>query len=512
MIRRLKSSPSALNAGASLFAFGSTSLWGLLSISVAVHYLDKSEIGLWAVVNALLSYLLWMDLGIGLAIGRLITDAIVNDDREEIDKWWTVTRVTLWIQCIIVIIVGLLLVSVVIRWMGIEPELMSDASYLLYGGVFITALSLPMRGVTGLLTAQNRLHWILLTQAIVPWCNLIIFFLFLRAGWGLKSYLFGLAASQVTTWVCYCSLVFLGPYRPKWNFSGISKNRFQSLFKLSGNMAVVGLVGALLKGLPTLMLARLGGLAVVPVYNFSSRAPYLGGTLLGRTYQSFYPSLQRLYVSGNKEGFRKKHLAVGRVTLSLGACGAALVLVMNPMIVGIIAADHYFAGLMVNMWFAVSLITIPFAGLFQILLPISGSMGKAAPIAVAKLLISIYLAILGWNWFGLAGIAAVFALLPLVDLCYAWLRGVKECGYSYREISPQLLTYGVLVIVLTIVTGAYIASIDQSSTTLSLFSLRLEFPTQRGLLAAAGLFFIGFTSLVHSFRRLIKTRKLDTVY
>ncbi len=504
MIRRLKSSPAALNAGASIFTFGSTSLWGLLSIPVAVHYLDKSEIGLWAVVNALLSYLLWMDLGIGSAIGRLIADAIVNDDRQEIDKWWTATRVTLWIQCIIVIIVGLLLVSVVIRWMGIDPQLMSEARYLLYGGVFITALSLPMRGVTGLLTAQNRFHWILLMQAIVPWCNLIIFFLFLKAGWGLKSYLFGLAASQIATWVCCCSFVLSGPYRPKWNFSGISKNRFQSLFKLSGNMAVVGLVEALLKGLPTLMLARLGGLAVVPVYNFSSRAPFLGSMFLCRTYHSFYPSLQRLHVSGHKEGFRKKHLAVGRVTLSFGACGAALVLVLNPMIVRLIAADHYFVGLTVNMWFAVSLITVPFSGLFKLLLPISGSMGKAAPVAVIKLFFGICLAFLGWNWFGLAGMAAVFALLPLVDLAYAYLRGVKGCGYSYREFSPQLLTYGTVVIVLTMVTGTYMASMNHSLTTLSLFSFRLEFPAQSALLAAAGLFTVGFTSLVHSFQRLIK--------
>jgi O-antigen/teichoic acid export membrane protein len=506
MIRRLSSSPAALNAGASYFGFVSTSLYGLLSIPVAVHYLEKSEIGLWAVVNTMLSYLVWMDLGIGSGMGRLMGEAVANDDRDEIDRWWTATRVTLWVQGAIVIILGVLLVPVLIQWMDIDSQLRDDTWHLLLGGVLITGLSFPVRGTIGLLTAQNRFHWVLLMQAIAPWCGFIVFYLCLRAGWGLKSYLASLVVSQIVIWVCCRSSIVFGPYTPKWNGSGVKKARFLTLFSLSGNMAIVGLVGAVLKGLPTLMLARLGGLTMVPVYNFTSRAPFLGGSLIGRTYQSFYPSLQRLHVLGKREAFLKKHLAVGRVSLSGALCGAAIVLAVNPMIVQLIAADHYFAGLMANMWFAVALVTTPFAGLFQILLPISGSMGKAATVSIVKLFVSMFFAILGWKWFGLAGVAAVFALQPLVDLGYAWLRGVKGCGYTYREISPQLLALGFLTILLTFLTGSFVAASDQSPTVLRLFSQQFEFPGQSALWATAGLFLIGLIFLGCSLWQLIKER------
>ena len=503
MIKRLTSSPAALNAGASYFAFVSTSLWGLLTIPLAVHYLEKAEIGLWAVVHAMLGYLLWMDLGIGAATGRLMADSVAADDRDEIDRWWTATRVVLWVQGILVIILGLLIAPLTIQWLSIDANLVATAKRLLFWGVIVTGLSFPVRGTVGFLTAQNRFHWVPLMQGTVPWFNFLAFFLGLKAGWGLDAYLIALAVSQIAIWTCCRCFIIFGPYTPKWNGTGLKKKRFGSLFKLSGNMAIVGLVGTILKGLPSLLLARLGGLATVPVYNFTSRAPRLGGNLVGRTYHSFYPGLQRLHVAGQRKVFLERHLAVGRLTLSGALCGAALVLILNPMIVRLIAADHYFAGMMANMWFAVTLITIPFAGLFQMLLPISGTMGKAAPLAVAKLLAAIYLSILGWDWFGLAGLAAVFAFLPLVDLVYAWRRGVRECGYSYREISPQLLITGIFIILLTILTGSYMSSVSNPPSVVHIFSLDFEFPAQPALLAALGLFTLGLIFCGYSCKKLL---------
>ncbi|YCM42411.1 hypothetical protein V2O64_13960 [Verrucomicrobiaceae bacterium 227] len=475
-------------------------------IPVAVAYLDRGQIGLWAVVNTMLSYLLWMDLGIGAATGRLMADAVANNDYDEIDRWWTATRVTLWIQGSIVIIVGILIVPFVIQWMGISADLVGDARALLFGGVIITGLSFPVRGTTGYLTAQNRFHWIPLMQAIVPWCNFIAFFVCLRLGWGLKAYLAGLLVSQVTIWICCRAFIILGPYKPKWNSTGVKKMRFLSLFKLSGNMAVVGLVGTLLKGVPTLMLARLGGLTIVPVYNFTSRAPLLGASLVGRTYQSFYPGLQRLHVSKRHQEFQKKHLEVGLVTLSGALCGAAIVLAINPVILQLIATEEYFAGMATNVWFAVAVISVPFAGLFQLLLPISGSMGKAAPLAIIKLVLSVYLAILAWNTFGLAGLAAVFALLPLVDLGYAWFRGVKACGYSYQEFSYQLLLFGSLAIVATLAAAYWMTLLDQSPVILYFSDQSYKFPSQSALLVAGGLFLVGFTFLLKNLKQLLRAR------
>lgn len=506
MWRRLSSSPAARNAGASYLAFISTSLWGLLTIPVAVHYLEKSQIGLWAVVNTLLGYLLWMDLGIGNATGRLMADAVAKNDKDEMDRWWTAVRAVLWTQVLVVVILGAIFVPLIIDWIDVDSQLRGDAKLLLYAGIFITGFSFPIRGVTGLLIAQNRFHWTPLMQATVPWLNFGAFFICLKLGYGLKSYLVGLVVSQVATWILCYFFVKNAAYKPKWDKSGIKKARLLSMFKLSGNMAVVGLISAVVKGLPVLMLARVGGLAVVPIYQFSSRAPFLGSALVSRTYQSFYPGLMRLFVSEKKEDFQRKHLVVGRITLAGGLCGASLVLAINPFIVKLIASDDYFAGSMANMWFSVGLITFPIAGLYQILFPISGSMAKAAPFAVLKLILGVIFGILAWNELGLVGLAAVFALIPIVDVLYGWLGGVKSCGYSYREFSPQLLVQSFLASGLVILVGTYIANTEGAPLQFDFFAWEFELLNITGMLASGLLFLAGISWLIFSFRQLLKER------
>lgn len=505
MFQRLKSSPAFRNAVASYFAFVSTALWGLLSIPIAVAYLNKSEIGLWAVVNTVIGYLVWMDLGIGAATGRLIADAVAADDHTEIDCWWTATRFILWIQGTLVIVLGCLLAPLAIRLFDLTGSHGRDALFLLIGGSIIIGLSFTVRGTTGLLTAQNRFHWIPLMQGTVPWLNLTAFFLCLQAGWGLRSYIVGLAASHLTIWIlCRCFVAF-GPYKPLWNKKGISRKRIGALFNLSGNMTIVGLSNSILQGLPNILLAKLGGLPSVPTYNFSSRGPMLGSSLVSRTFQSFFPSLLRLHVTGNKKAFKERHLAIGRVTLSVALCGGACVLALNPLIVQLLAGNEFFAGSMVNTWFAVSLITIPLAGLFQALLPISGSMGKAAPVSIGKLSLGVFGSILLWPHFSMTGLAAVFSILPVVDLSYSYARGTKSCGFPKHGLSKELLFYGFISVLLTLCVGALSGDQHPSGSKFHMIGREILLPTLSDIALPLILLLFGLTALAVSTRKLFQT-------
>ncbi len=91
-LKRLKHSKAGRNFGASIFALISTSAFGLLSIQVAVHYMSKEEIGLWAAVNAMAAYLMMMDLGVGNAAERVL--ALDTDPDLEVAgiRWRYATR------------------------------------------------------------------------------------------------------------------------------------------------------------------------------------------------------------------------------------------------------------------------------------------------------------------------------------------------------------------------------------------------------------------------------------
>lgn len=441
---------------ASYFSFVSTALWAILSIPVAVKYLSREEIGLWTVVNAFLSYLIWMDFGISHAIGRLMAPSITKHDQPEIDRWWSVASFALWLQACLLFLVGWAMISLIIRLLGIPDSIQADAYWLLLAGVTATAFSLPLRRVPGFLVAQERFHWVPLVQGIVPWCNFVVFLSLLKMGWGIKSYIWAVAASQVFNWVVYSILIKTGPDRPRWNREGITAERFKRLFKFSGSLMAVGLGESIINSLPAMMLARLGGLGLVPVYNFTSRGPFLGFSLIARTYQAFQPGWQKAFVTGRYQDFKTKHKAGGMITLGLANCGAFVVIAANPILVKVLAGDDFFAGHSTNAWFAVGMIAAPMGYYFQSLLTLSGTMGKSALVSLGKVLAGFGLALIAWKWYGLSGMAAAFSLLPLVNGIYGYMSGVRSCGFRRHEVSPTVAVCTLISMTLTLLTGLYI--------------------------------------------------------
>jgi O-antigen/teichoic acid export membrane protein len=491
---RLRTSRASRTAAASYLAFFSTALWGLVTIPVAISFLNKEELGLWTVINAFLGYLIWMDLGVGGATGRMLADSVAKSDRDEINRWWTATRVVLICQGCVVAIIGLLLAPALILLLDVPPALEAEARWVLSYGAIITGLSFPMRGAPGLLMAQERFYWVPLVQAVTPWLNLIVFYLLLRAGWGLKAYVWALAASQAATWITYYLLIRFADDRPRFDRAGLERRRFGKLFAFSGNLTVIGLVDTMMLTLPALMIARLGSLSAVPIYNFSWKGPLLASGLVARTYQSFYPGLQRLYVSGERELFRHKHEQVGKITVGVSLIAAAGILGCNTSLVHLLTGGGFYIGAYGNLWFALAMVTVPISGYFRILMPISGNLGKNALVSVCKLPVALGLGVLLWGNYGLSGIAASFALAPLLNGVYGYFRGTANCGFTRHKISSKIALQSIASAALIMIIGTLIANLPVTAPSMTFLEGRLLIPSWQNLALASLPFAAGFIS------------------
>lgn len=476
-LKRLKESRAARNAASSYFAFFSTAACGFISIPLAVHYLDKREIGLWTIVNQVIQYLLWMDLGVGSAVGRKMAEAVAQNDQMEINRWWTATKAALIVQGLMMVLLGLGLIPVILHFFEIPSELEHNARILLVGAVLLAGMNMPLRGVAGLMTAQERFHWIPMGQAFLPCINLVVFGLLLNLGFGIKSYLCGMASSQLFVWVYYTVLVRTGPMVPAWDRKGLTRARFRSLFGFSLNLSVIGLLDAVINSLPTMILAKVGGLAEVPRYSFTARGANLIMGLVRRTTHSFYPSLQRLYVTGQKERFQLKFRHVGLLTLSIGLIAAGAVIAGNRFLVELLAGPDFYAGAGPTAWFAVGVITVPLYGMFVCLRQISGNMGKTALIAVLKLGIASAAAFPLYSNFGITGLAAGFALTPLIDAAYGYFKGSESCGYSPKLLCGRIALSASIMIVGIVSAGFMIPTNAQEGFRSTIFSRTVSFPS-----------------------------------
>jgi O-antigen/teichoic acid export membrane protein len=427
-----------------------------------------------------------MDLGIGSATGRKMANAIAAKDQEEIDKWWTATRAALLLQGVILAVIGLAGIPLILKLYNISESMRGPAVQLITGAVILTALSMPLRGVPGLLTAQQRFHWIPLGQGFIPWLQLLVFFLLLRGGWGILSYLFSMTAIQVFNWIYYIALVRSSEQVPRWNRRGLDASRFKSLFGFSLNISFLAIVEAILTSLPALLLSRFAGLSTVPLYTFTAKAATLLSSLVRRTHHAFYPQMLRLHVDGKKEAFRRKHDIIGRLTLAIGLAAASATLLLNRTIVELLAGADFYAGGMATAWMALGIIITPLSGMFVSLIQFSGDMGKSSFVAASNLAVGTGAAWIAYHYYGISGIAAVFSLLPLIYATYGYFRGARRCGFQPGELSARLTRITLAVGILFILVG-WIASRASAPAHITLFNRPFAVPDTMTGFAVAGL-------------------------
>jgi O-antigen/teichoic acid export membrane protein len=455
-LKRLRESKAARNAFASYLAFVSTTVTGLISIPLAVHHLSSEEFGLWAVISAVGGYLAFMELGLGFASGRKMADGIVAKDKAEIDQWWTLSRVVLAAQGILVILIGLAATPVFIGVMAPDYPDQRQVWFLFTGIVLIQGLKLPFQGAEGILTAQERLHWVYLRQAIIFWVELATFSILIMSGFGLYSILWSKVGMFLAIWLLNWWLLAQSEPKLGWDSSGLRWDRFRSLFTFSFGVFGVGFLDVVVKSLPVMILGKVGGLALIPVYTISIKVSTVLVSLGKRNYQSFYPALQKMFIQGDREKFIAKYADVGLLTVASGLGISGIILCMNRTAVELLAKPEFYAGPVATAWFAVATITMPVCGLLQTPLLVAGKMGKSVIVAFARAIIAVGLCILAFLQYGIAGLAAVMALLPLVMGAYAYFRGAKEVGCKPAELAGSIALWTFVSMTLVISGGILI--------------------------------------------------------
>jgi O-antigen/teichoic acid export membrane protein len=499
--KRLKNSRAAKNAGASYLAFVSTTLCGLFSIPVAVHYLTKEEIGLWSTMHAIVGYLLWLDLGIGDATGRKMADAVANDDRTEINRWWTLSVGILTIQGVALLVVGTALAAILPTLLGFAGGPLASTAFSLFLGLaVVSAFSMPFRVYPGILLAQERFHWVPITQAYMPWIQFGVFWFLLSRGCGVFGYMWGLAAAQISAWIQYSLQIHVFSISPRPDFNGFKRKRFNDLFAFSSNLAFFGVSRAILSSIPAIILTRFGGLALVPVYNFTGRAPGMITSIAQRTNHAFLPNLQRLYISGDRDRFRNKYREVNQLTVWISLGIASVVLAFNRPLISWLANSDFFAGHWTNLWLACGCLVVPFSGNIFSLLQYSGNMGKSGVFTLAQIVVAAPLGWLALRQCGLPGVAAVFVFLPLViQTPYGWIRGARNCGFSGWDLCGRASISFAISIAMVLIAGAWIASGPASGHPIEILGRATSMPTIREL--AAGIT-LGTVAIAMTFSRL----------
>jgi O-antigen/teichoic acid export membrane protein len=506
-LRQLVRSRAARIAVLSYAAFAASAICSLISIPLAVDHLEKEQIALWTLVTQFVSYLMWMDLGVGSALGRKIADPISSCDHKEINAWWTLSMAVLGSQSILLLAVAAGSWPLWIAWFEIEAALRADALWLYTSAAVGAAISLPLRAYPGLLLSQQRYAWVPASQCVSPLFQLAAFAFCLKVGWGVKSYFAGMIAGHLSGWMLLILAVHLGPLKLRLTTRSITRARARDLFQYSGSIALIGISQSLTQSLPSLMLGRFAGLATVPVYTFSNRIPELLGNLTQRTTMAFYPAMQAQFVENRKDHFAHHFREVQGLTLALGLLVAGVALMGNRTILSWLAAPDFFAGPAVNFWFAIAALVIPYSRTFTQLLQHSGDMGKSSLVSLLSVACS---AILGWIAYlshSVAGLAAVFAVVPsLIMAVYAASRGARNCALPILSLCGPGAKLLVAYLILLLFAAFWSMQVDVPRAELTIFHRVTLLPNLREWIAGGLLVLFSLTISTLHLQRIRSAR------
>lgn len=426
----LKSGP-VRNLAASYFCFASTTAYGFASIPLAVHFLDKEQIGLWNVISQAVTYLLFLELGVGAAVGRMLAEPLAHHRQDAIDRTWSTILVILAAQSIFILLCGWLIYPHLGEYFQLSNELAKEARFVWIGMVVLHACAFVSRAYIGVLLCQERYYWTLIISGFTPWIQLAAFAVLLSYGAGLASYVYATLLVNLCQYLWLHKLIRSGPHRLHFRFSEATWAQARSIIHYSFSMMLWTIAPAVLAGIPAMVIGRSLGLEQVSLYVVSSRVPMMVSMLAMRSFHAFFPKLQNLYVHQERERFLRFYRLSTALSLLMTGVGLVMALLLNRYVVAFLAREDFYAGDAVTLWFAIGFIVIAVSEHLGCLFIVAGK-GKLVSVVLGiEILITVVAASVFSQRFGLVGVAAVVALAPLfVRVPYYLKYGPRTCSFS----------------------------------------------------------------------------------
>lgn len=436
----MRSSPS-LNLWAGYFCFGSTALYGILSLPLAVRFLDKEQLGLWNLVTQVVGYLLWLDLGVSTMTGRTLAEPIQSGNQESIDRTWTSILVILAAQALVIIGLGFSGLPFFLDFFGITSGVRADATFVFGGTVLVTALGLPLRATPGVFLCQDRLHWSMIIQGSMPWVNLLVFWIMLEADQGVRSFVFSTALVNVVQFFWLRALLKSGTTPLRFRPRLVSANSVKPILGFSSSMMLWSIAPAAIASMPAVVISRQLGLDQVSIYNVTSRLPVMLASVALRTYHSFYPRIQKHFVAGEHARF----VVLFRLSTWLSVWASGIILAIgalaNSWVVGFLARPDFYGGFLLTLLMATGLLTVAVAEHVGSLFYCAGKSKLVSPVLALEVILTFVIAAFLCGRIGLPGVAAAIAFMPVfVRIPYYMRQGPAACGSTFRALYGPALT------------------------------------------------------------------------
>ena len=304
-------------------------LYTLASVPLALHYLDKEEFGLWALVTQFSGYLMLLEFGMTGSVARSLSD---HKDQMEDGVYGSILRTggrIFAIQGVLVAVIGLALAWFAPPLLDLPVRLHQPFANLMAAQALLSGLRLS-RGVLGSpLWCHQRLDLSNLSSSLSLVGTFAVLWIGFHLGWHVYSLT---VSSAVGTFLSSFSIYLfcrrLGLYPPREHRGRYDPRLFRELFQFGGGLFMMNLGAQLASASQVIVVSRLLGMESAATWSVSTKIFSMAQQFVARVMDSSAGGLAEMVVRKESGQLLKRFrdlVAISAVMAVAASAGIALI-------------------------------------------------------------------------------------------------------------------------------------------------------------------------------------------
>lgn len=419
----------------------------LISTPFVIRLLGSEAYGILALINVMVGYLAFADMGMGSASTRFAADAHARDDDEgEVAVVWTSLLIALAPAVLAALVFALSAKSVVIQVLRIPDHLHNEAILALR----LAAVAFLARAASGVLNTPElvRLRMDLsayINSGTAAAQNLLIPIALLLGG-NLVTAVIVMASMAIACALFH--LIVSWRLQPRLLHPRINPALIKPLARFGKGLVLSSLAGMLLTNVEKLLLTRLASVAALAHYSIAFAMASFLAIVPAAMSQSLMPAFSRLQASPEREPLQRLYTRALRGNLLWIAPAALLLCVAAKPFLALWAGPEYSQRSALPFYILVGGIVFNVMAIVPYTLLIaSGRSALVARIHMSELLPYVICAFALTYFLGTIGAALAYSLRLVTDaLMFFWFA--KRSGFTLSPLPANRISYTVAVAVL----------------------------------------------------------------
>ena len=311
-------------------AIGVNILYTLASVPLALHYLDKEEFGLWALVTQLSGYLMLLEFGMGGSVARSLSD---HKDHMEDGIYGSILRTggrVFAIQGVLVAVMGLTLAWFAPPLLDLPARLHQPFAILMAAQAILSGLRLSLGALGSPLWCHQRLDLSNLSSSLSLVGSFAVLWIGFHLGWHVYSLTVAtIAGTFLGSFSIYLFCRRLGFYPPREHRGSYSPQLFRELFHFGGGLFMMNLGAQLASASQVIVVSRLLGMEAAATWSVATKVFSMAQQFVSRVLDSSAGGLAEMVVRQESGQLQKRFRDLVTVSAVIAVAASAGIALMN---------------------------------------------------------------------------------------------------------------------------------------------------------------------------------------